>query len=101
MLYSAAAGTTYRRNIMAKIKAYYLQSKKTGRKRNTPVMATSAKAAKAKSRRPSGSDAKVYAVRTPKAGETRGGKWSRVRADGKSPAKSRLGKGRGFGPKRK
>lgn len=86
---------------MAKMKAYYLKSKSTGRKRNTAVFATSAKAAKAKSRRPSGSDAVVYAVRTPKAGETRGGKWSRVRADGKSPAKSRLGKGRGYGPKRK
>ena len=86
---------------MAKMKAYYLKSKSTGKKRNTAVFATSAKAAKAKSRRPSGSDAVVYAVRTPKAGETRGGKWSRVRADGKSPAKSRLGKGRGFGPKRK
>ena len=86
---------------MAKLKAYYLQSKKTGRKRNTPVYAASAKAAKAKSRRPSGSDAKVYAVRTPKKGETRSGKWVRTRADGKSPAKSRLGRGRGFGPKRK
>lgn len=86
---------------MAKMKAYYVKSRKTGRKRNTAIFATSAKAAKAKSRRPAPSDAVVYAVRTPKAGETRGGKWSRVRADGKSPAKSRLGRGRGFGPKRK
>ncbi|MGL5720306.1 MAG: hypothetical protein ACRCYP_05895 [Alphaproteobacteria bacterium] len=84
----------------AKIKGYYFKDKKTGKKRNTAVFATSAGAAKKKLRRPSAENAVVYSVRTPKAGETKGGKWSRVRADGKSPKKSKYGKGRGFGPKR-
>jgi hypothetical protein len=85
---------------MPKVKAYYFESKSTGKKRNTPVMATSASAAKSKLKRPAAGDAKVYAVRSPKPNETRGGKWSRVRADGKSPTKSKLGKGRGYGPRR-
>lgn len=81
-----------------KIKAYYLQ--KGGKKRNTPVFATSAAEAKKKAKRPKGPGVTVYAVRTPKAGETKGGKWSRVRADGKGPHASRMGKGSGYGPKR-
>jgi hypothetical protein len=86
---------------MAKNKAYYFKDKVSGTKRNTPVFATSAAAAKKKLRRPSPEKAVVYAVRSPKAGEAKGGKWSRIRADGKSPTKSKMGKGRGFGPKRK
>lgn len=86
---------------MAKVKAYYFKDKITGKRRNTAVFATSAKAARAKLRRPSPKRAVVYAVRTPKAGEGRGGRWSRIRADGRSPAKSRLGRGRGFGPRRR
>ena len=31
----------------------------------------------------------------------KGGGWDRTRKDGKSPAKSSVGKGRGYGPKRK
>lgn len=78
-------------NRKKKLKLYYFKG------RNTGVAATSAKNARAKKKR--GGD-KLVAVRTPKKGEMSKG-WSRVRRDGKSPAKSKYGKGRGQGPPRK
>jgi hypothetical protein len=69
--------------------------------RNTPVVASSVSEARQKKRR--GGD-KIVAVRTPSAADRKAiakGRWVRTRRDGKSPAKSRFGKGRGFGPKRK
>ncbi len=69
--------------------------------RNTPVVATSAAEARDKKRR-GGSE--IVAVRTPSAADTRQiarGGWVRTRRDGKSPAKSRYGKGRGYGPPRR
>jgi hypothetical protein len=39
-------------------------------------------------------------VRDKKPDEDSGGRWSRLRADGKGPESSSLGKGRGFGPPR-
>lgn len=75
-----------------KLKAYFFPG------RNTPVMARSASQARARKQRPK-SD-KIVAVRDAKPGE-RGSKWSRLRRDGKTPAKSKYGKGRGQGPKRK
>lgn len=78
-----------------KVKLYHFAG------RNTAVAATSAKQARARKRR--GSD-KLVAVRTPSASERRtmrAGRWVRTRRDGKSPAKSRYGKGRGQGPPRR
>jgi hypothetical protein len=82
------------------IKAYYFEDKVTGKRRNTAVFARSAESAKAKLVRPPADRAKVYAVREVKPGEAKGGRWSRLRADGKSPEQSRIGKGQGFGPPR-
>ena len=76
-------------------KLYYFQG------RNTPIVATSAAAARKKKKR--GGD-KIVAVRTPSASDKKAmasGRWVRTRKDGKSPAKSKHGKGRGYGPKRK
>lgn len=68
--------------------------------RNTPVVASSAAEARRKKKR---GGSKIVKVRTPSASDkktiSRGG-WVRTRRDGKSPAKSRYGKGRGQGPKR-
>lgn len=64
--------------------------------RNTGVYADSAKAARAKCRRGCGKIVKVLQKSPPK-----NGAWDRTRRDGKSPAKSSVGKGRGYGPKRK
>jgi hypothetical protein len=69
--------------------------------RNTPVVASSAKAARAKKKRGGN---QIVAVRTPSAADRRAmrkGKWVTTRRDGKSKATSRYGKGRGQGPKRK
>lgn len=69
--------------------------------RNTAVVASSAAEARRKKRR--GGD-KIVAVRTPSASDRRAiskGRWVRTRKDGKSPAKSRYGKGRGYGPPRR
>lgn len=77
-------------------KAYYFESKSTGRKRNTAVFASSAEAAKDKLKRPSPDDAKVYAVRDLNPTEkkqTKTGAWSRVRASGKSAEQDPRGKG--------
>jgi hypothetical protein len=84
----------------SKIKAYYFKDKVTGKKRNTAAFGTSAADAKEGITRPSPDRAVVYKVRTPEPGEGAGGRWSRIRADGRSPATSSLGKGRGFGPPR-
>ena len=84
----------------SKMKAYYFEDTRTGKKRNTAVFGTSAAAAKARLVRPPKEHARVYSVRTPKPGEGAGGRWSRIRADGKSPEQSSMGKGRGFGPPR-
>jgi hypothetical protein len=94
----AAVGS--KRYAGSKMKAYYFEDKRSGKKRNTAVFATSAESAKDKLTRPPAEHARVYAVRTPEKGEGAGGRWSRIRADGKSPSKSSLGKGRGFGPPR-
>jgi hypothetical protein len=72
-------------------KAYYFKG------RNTAVMATSAKQAREKKKR--GGD-EIVTVRKLKPGEAKGGKWSRLRRDGKPPEKSAYGKGRGYGPPR-
>ena len=84
----------------AKIKAYYFEDKVSGKRRNTAVFARSAEAAKEKLVRPPADRAKVYAVRDVKPGEGAGGRWSRIRADGKGPDASTHGKGRGYGPPR-
>lgn len=63
--------------------------------RNTAVLANSAAEARKKKKR--GGDKIVAVHRNVKA--TKG--WDRTRRDGKSPAKSAYGKGRGQGPKRK
>jgi hypothetical protein len=75
-------------------KLYYFQG------RNTPVVASSAKEARAKKKR--GGD-KIVSVRTPSSSDKKKmarGEWVRTRRDGKSPSKSRYGKGRGKGPPR-
>lgn len=69
--------------------------------RNTAVVASSAKEARAKKKR--GGD-KIVAVRTPSAADKKkiaNDTWVTTRRDGKSKAKSAYGKGRGYGPKRK
>ena len=80
---------------MAARKAYYFAG------RNTAILATSAKAARKKKRR---GGSKIVKVRTLSASERRTaskGRWVRTRKDGKSPAKSKYGKGRGYGPPRR
>lgn len=69
--------------------------------RNTGIAARSVEEARKKKKR--GGD-KLVAVRTPSAADKKKmdrGEWVRTRADGKSPEKSSLGKGRGQGPPRK
>lgn len=79
-----------------KYKLYYFAG------RNTGIAATSAANARKKIKRAvGGKKAKLIGTRTPKPGEMKGGKWSRIRLDGKSPSKSKYGKGRGQGPPRK
>lgn len=76
-------------------KLYYFEG------RNTPVVASSAAAARKKKKRGGN---KIVAVRTPSASDRKAmakGRWVRTRKDGKSPSKSKYGKGRGYGPKRK
>lgn len=68
--------------------------------RNTAVVASSAKEARTKKKR-GGSE--IVAVRTPSSSDKKtiaAGRWVRTRKDGKSPAKSKYGKGRGYGPPR-
>lgn len=65
--------------------------------RNTGVLANSADQARSKKKR--GGDKIVavhYNVKAPKKGA-----WDRTRRDGKSPSKSKYGKGRGYGPPRR
>jgi hypothetical protein len=79
---------------MAKKKLYFFEG------RNTAIVASSAKEARAKKKR--GGD-KIVAVRTPSAADNKKiakGTWVRTRKDGKSPSKSKHGKGRGYGPPR-
>ena len=64
--------------------------------RNTGIYAESAAAARKKCKRGCGKLVKVLDRQPPK-----NGAWDRTRRDGKSPAKSSVGKGRGYGPKRK
>lgn len=69
--------------------------------RNTAVVASSAKEAREKKKR--GGD-KIVKTLKPSASDKKAiakGRWVRTRRDGKSPAKSRYGKGRGYGPRRK
>jgi hypothetical protein len=79
-------------------KLFFFKDKVTGKVRNTGVDAESASAAKAKLKRPPKERAVVAKVLT-KSKVSKG--WDRTRMDGKSPAKSAHGKGRGFGPPRK
>lgn len=81
--------------VTSKTKLYYFAG------RNTAIAASSAKKAREKKRR--GGD-KIVKVRTPNSTEKRqmrAGKWVTTRKDGKSKAKSRYGKGRGYGPPRR
>jgi len=64
--------------------------------RNTGIYAESAAAARAKCKRGCGKLVKTLNKSPPA-----GGGWDRTRKDGKSPAKSSVGKGRGKGPPRK
>jgi hypothetical protein len=69
--------------------------------RNTGIVASSAAEARKKKKR--GGD-KIVATRSLSASDKKAvskGRWVRTRKDGKSPAKSKYGKGRGYGPKRK
>ena len=63
--------------------------------RNTGVHAPDAKTARARKKRGGDKIVKVLNKAPPK-----GGGWDRTRSDGKSPAKSSVGKGRGMGPPR-
>jgi len=64
--------------------------------RNTGIYAESAAAARKKCKRGCGKLVKTLDKTPPK-----NGAWDRTRKDGKSPAKSSVGHGRGYGPKRK
>ncbi len=64
--------------------------------RNTGIYAESAAAARKKKKRGGDKIVKVLNKTPPK-----GGGWDRTRKDGKSPEKSKYGKGRGYGPPRK
>ena len=78
-----------------KFKAYWFKDKKTGRVRRTPVLATSAKSAKNKLKRPSPETAVVVKSRELTAAERKTaskGNW--VKGDFNR-------NGRGFGPKPK
>lgn len=68
--------------------------------RNTPVVASSAEAARSRMKR---GGSKLVAVRAPSDADKRAiarGDWVRTRRDGKSPESSQYGKGRGYGPPR-
>lgn len=97
----------------AQLPSYYFSSRLRGLKnfddyrlyyfkgRNTGIAARSAEEARSKKKR--GGD-ELVAVRTPSDSEKSQmarGVWVRTRRDGKSPQKSRYGKGRGQGPARK
>lgn len=78
----------------AATKLYYFEG------RNTPIVASSVADARKKKKR--GGD-KLVKVRIPTAAEKKkmaNGEWVRTRKDGKSPEKSKHGKGRGQGPPR-
>ena len=64
--------------------------------RNTAVRADSVKEARARCKRGCGKLVKVHR-NVPAVGKD---EWDRTRKDGKSPAKSKYGKGRGYGPPR-
>lgn len=81
-------------------KLYFFKDKKTGKKRNTGILAQSAGAAKKKLKRPSAKDAVLYKTRALTASEKKTanrGDWVRGRADGSSPNSDNK---RGYGPKR-
>ena len=68
--------------------------------RNTPVVASSASAARSQKKR--GGD-EIVSVKQPSASDRKTmarGDWVRTRRDGKSPSQSSYGKGRGYGPPR-
>lgn len=80
---------------MAEKKLYFFEG------RNTGIVASSAAEARKKKKR--GGD-KIVAVRKMSASDKKTaskGRWVRTRKDGKSPQKSKYGKGRGKGPPRK
>jgi hypothetical protein len=79
---------------MATKKLYFFKG------RNTGIVATSAAEARSKKKR--GGD-EIVAVRPLSDSDKKAvaaGRWVRTRKDGKTPAKSAHGKGRGFGPPR-
>ena len=81
-------------------KLYFFKDKKTGKKRNTGIVASSASAAKKKLKRPSSDNAILYKTRSLTASEKKTsarGDWVRGRADGSSPDSDNK---RGYGPKR-
>lgn len=65
--------------------------------RNTGIIANSAAEARAKKKRGGNKIVATHRNITP----PKNGAWDRTRSDGKSPAKSSVGKGRGQGPARK
>ena len=75
---------------MAKQKLYFFSG------RNTGIYASSATEARNKKKRGGNKIVKVLSKTPPKDGS-----WDRTRKDGKSPSKSKYGKGRGQGSVRK
>jgi len=75
-------------------KMYYFQG------RNTPVIASSAAAARASKKRGGDKIVKVKSMSAADKSKASRGEWVRTRQDGKQPGKSSYGKGRGKGPKR-
>lgn len=78
------------------VKAYYFEDTSTGRKRNTAVFAESAEQAKKKLKRPSPDRARVYKVRSlleTEKQDLKTGRWSRIRASGKTPEQDPRGQG--------
>ena len=69
--------------------------------RNTGIVASSAKQARAKKKRGGDKIVKVRSLSSSDRKAVAKGRWVRTRKDGKSPAKSRYGKGRGYGPPRR
>jgi len=79
---------------------YFFEDTKTGKKRNTGIVASSGTAAKKKLQRPSPNNAKIYKVRELTSSEENAasqGRWVRGRADKSGPDSDNK---RGYGPKR-
>jgi len=79
---------------MAEKKLYFFEG------RNTGVVATSAAEARSKCKRGCGKLVKTQALSASDKKAVANGRWVRTRKDGKTPEKSKYGKGRGHGPPR-